>query len=155
MQTLQRPDSTNSVQQRMTQAWQNRTASVTEAAGTKPTTKPTETVELTAGEKAAITAFIESLRAAPKKQDAFILLNKKLSSLSGEKREKFLVGIMQTLKNSEIPEDNILLKEKFNPAYSMYIAKGMLVTQLNEQSFAKIGQVPSEDDDDDDETDEI
>ncbi|EEQ11875.1 hypothetical protein ymoll0001_4630 [Yersinia mollaretii ATCC 43969] len=105
-------------------------------------------------EQSDINKFIESLRTTPEKRKLFALLNNKLRSLSSTEREKFISGLVQTLKASEQPEDQNLLKEKFNPAYSMYISSGILINQLNQESLAKIGQAPREDDEEDD-SDEI
>ncbi len=109
-----------------------------------------ESVDLSEAEKKTIEDFIERLLTTQSKRETYVLLNHKLSSLSRESREKFIAGLIQELKNADSPEVEALLKEKFNPAYSMYIASGMMVAQLNEHSLENFGQVISEDDDDDD-----
>lgn len=141
----------NNIHLRVAEAWQTNTSGKTAATEqNKPTDKP----QISEMEQSDINKFIESLRATPEKRELFALLNNKLRSLSSIEREKFISGLVQTLKASEQPEDQNLLKEKFNPAYSMYIASGILINQLNQESLAKIGQVPREDDDEDD-SDEI
>ncbi|MDA5537119.1 hypothetical protein [Yersinia mollaretii] len=141
----------NNIHLRVAEAWQTNTSGKTAATEqNKPTDKP----QISEMEQSDINKFIESLRATPEKRELFALLNNKLRSLSSIEREKFISGLVQTLKASEQPEDQNLLQEKFNPAYSMYIASGILINQLNQESLAKIGQVPREDDDEDD-SDEI
>lgn len=143
-------NNSNDVEHRVTQAWQSRTDSIGENQKTEEITSMGESVDLSEAEKKTIEDFIERLLTTQSKRETYVLLNHKLSSLSRESREKFIAGLIQELKNADSPEVEALLKEKFNPAYSMYIASGMMVAQLNEHSLENFGQVISEDDDDDD-----
>jgi len=63
--------------------------------------------------------------------------------------------LIRELKNADLPKIKALIKEKFNHAYAMYIASGMMVAQLNEHSLEKFGRVISDDDDGDDEYNKI
>lgn len=133
----------HNIQQQVAQAWQNNKMGKNTPTGESP---------LPTMGQSDITEFIESLRNAQDKKTLFVLLNNKLSSLPSKEREKFITGLVTAIKASELPEDKTLLKEKFNPAYSMYIATGIFANQLNQESLAKMGQIPN---DDDDESDEI
>ncbi|HDL6961232.1 TPA: hypothetical protein PXM28_000441 [Yersinia enterocolitica] len=136
----------NNVQQRVAQAWQDNPA------GKMPATeKKGSTQQTTATEQSAIDDFIDSLRTTHDKKALFGLLNTKLRSLPTAERMKFLSGLDSTLNASAVPGDEILLKEKFNPAYAMYIANDMLLTQMKEDVFSKMGKVPDEDDEESDE----
>ncbi len=137
----------NNIHLRVAEAWQTNTSGNT--AATEPN-KPTDKLPISATEQLEFDKFIESLRTTSEKKALFVLLSKKLRGLSSTERGKFIGGLVQTLKASDQPELQDLLKEKFNPAYSMYIATGMFVNQLNQESLAKIGQAPREDDDEDD-----
>ncbi|MDN0112180.1 hypothetical protein [Yersinia mollaretii] len=137
----------NNIHLRVAGAWQTNTSGKTAATEQN---KPTDKLQISATEQVEIDKFIESLRATPEKKEIFVLLNKKLRSLSSTERGKFIGGLVQTLKASDQPEVQDLLKEKFNPAYSMYIATDILVNQINQESLSKIGQAPREDDDEDD-----
>lgn len=141
----------NNIHLRVTKAWQENVSSTSEAMKlNQPNVQP----KISTSEQSAINKFIENLHATQEKKDLFLLLSKQLRGLSAAEREKFISGLVSTLKTSEQPRDQTLLKEKFNPAYSMYIASGMFVTQINQELLAKFGQVPKDDDDDDD-SDEI
>ncbi|QKJ05260.1 hypothetical protein HRD69_07290 [Yersinia mollaretii ATCC 43969] len=141
----------NNIHLRVAEAWQANTSGKT---AVTERNKSTDKPQISEMEQSDINKFIESLRTTPEKRKLFALLNNKLRSLSSTEREKFISGLVQTLKASEQPEDQNLLKEKFNPAYSMYISSGILINQLNQESLAKIGQAPREDDEEDD-SDEI
>lgn len=141
------PHSKN-VHLRVAQAWQNNP--VEKMPATEKNRPPAE-LQFSAIEQSVIENFIESMRTTQDKKALFALLNKKLRSLSSAERVKFLTGLETTIKKSALPEDQILLKEKFNPAYAMYVATDMLINQLNQELLAKIGRVP----DDDEEPDEI
>ncbi|CNK23576.1 Uncharacterised protein [Yersinia aldovae] len=136
----------NNVQQRVAQAWQGNPAGKTPAMQ-----KQESAPQFSAKEQSAIDDFVESLRTTEDKKALFGLLNKKLMSLSSAERVKFLTGLNMTIKNSEVPGDDALLKEKFNPAYAMYIGNGMLLNQMKEEVLSKMGKVPDEDDEDPDE----
>ncbi len=148
--TNQEPVPHNNIHLRVTEAWQKNIAGkIAAPVGNKLTEQP----QVSTLEQSAIDKFIENMHATSAKKDLFVLINKKLRSLSAIEREKFINGLVQTLKTSEFTKDQTLLKEKFNPAYSMYIATDILVNQLNQESLSKIGQAPREDDEDD--SDEI
>lgn len=137
----------NNIHLRVAEAWQTNTSGKT--AATEPN-KPTDKLQISTTEQLEIDKFIESMRATTEKRELFALLNKKLRSLSSTERGKFIGGLIQTLKASDQPEFQDLLKEKFNPAYSMYIATDMFVNQFNQEIISKIGQIPREDDEEDD-----
>ncbi|WP_051144547.1 hypothetical protein [Yersinia massiliensis] len=140
----------NNIHLRIRQAWQGNASEKTETAKTnQPNVQP----KISATEQSTIDKFIESMHSTHEKKDLFILLSKQLRGLSAAEREKFISGLVSTLKTSEQPRDQTLLKEKFNPAYSMYIAGGIFVNQMNQESLSKIGQMPKDEDDDD--SDEI
>ncbi|CNK33338.1 Uncharacterised protein [Yersinia mollaretii] len=141
----------NPIHLRVAEAWQANTSGKT---AVTERNKPTDKLQISTTEQLEIDKFIENLRATSEKKELFVLLSKKLRGLSSTERETFIRGLVQTLKASEQPEDQNLLKEKFNPAYSMYISSGILINQLNQESLAKIGQAPHEDDEEDD-SDEI
>ncbi|MFJ1228797.1 hypothetical protein [Yersinia proxima] len=138
----------NTVQQRVAQAWQ------ASPGGASPTTEKKEPgLQLSTKEQAAIDEFIEKMRTTDmkkkeEKRELFSMLNKKLISLSSAERVSFMTGLSVTIKDSEVPGDETLLKEKFNPVYSLYLANDMFLTQMKEEIFSKMGKVPNEDDDD-------
>ena len=136
----------DSAEQRIAKELKNHPASNMPAA---EETKPA--LQFSAAEQSAIDDFIDSLRTTQDKKALFVLLNQKLRSLPTAERMKFLSGLDTTLKTSAVPGDEILLKEKFNPAYAMHIANEMLLTQLKEEIFSKMGQVPDENDEESDE----
>ncbi|WP_227739359.1 hypothetical protein [Yersinia artesiana] len=141
----------NTVQQRVAQAWQ------ASPGGTSPATEKKEPgLQLSTKEQAAIDEFIEKMRTTDmqnkeEKKALFGMLNRKLISLSSTERERFLIGLNETIKQSEVPGDETLLKEKFNPTYAMYIGNGMLLNQMKEEVFSKMGKAPDEDDAESDE----
>ncbi len=141
----------NNIHLRVTKAWQENVSSTPEAM--KPNQLNVQP-KISASEQSAINKFIESLHATQDKKDLFVLLSKQLRGLSATEHEKFIDGLLNTLKISEHPGDQTLLKEKFNPAYAMYYANSMFVTQINQDILSKFGQV-SKDDDDNDDFDEI
>lgn len=136
----------NNIHHRVTKAWQANVSSTPEA---KKENKLNIQPKASAIEQSTIDKFIESMHSTHEKKDLFILLSKQLRGLSAAEREKFISGLVSTLKTSEQPRDQTLLKEKFNPAYSMYIAGGIFVNQMNQESLSKIGQMPKDEDDDD------
>ncbi|MBS3050423.1 hypothetical protein [Enterobacter mori] len=95
-----------------------------------------------------LTDFIESLR---KENNVFSLLNRLLSNQPAAARQDIITSLVQRLKDIDAQEGSNLLKDKFNPAYTMYIASGMLLSQLIEETFSKMGKTPSENDEEDDE----
>lgn len=138
----------NTVQQRVAQAWQANPGGTTLATGKKESG-----LQFSTKEQAAIDEFIEKMRTTDmtkkeEKKALFGMLNRKLISLSSKERVSFLSGLEATIKNSEVPGDETLLKEKFNPVYSLYIANDMFLTQMKEEIFSKMGEVPNEDDED-------
>lgn len=133
----------NTAQQRVAQAWQT-----SPAGKTSSTEKKEPERQLSTQEQAAIDEFVENMRATQDKRALFGMLNRKLMSLSSAERISFLTGLEVTIKNSEVPGDETLLSEKFKPAYAMYIANDMFLTQMKEEIFSKMGKVPDEDDDD-------
>ena len=117
-----------------------------------PTTEKKESAQqFSTAEQSAIDDFIDSLRTTQDKKALFVLLNTKLRSLPTAERMKFLSGLDTTLKTSAVPGDETLLKEKFHPAYAMYIANDMFLTQMKEEVFSKMGQIPDENDEESDE----
>ena len=137
--------SNNNVQQRVAQAWQDNPA------GKISTEKNGSALQPSTTGQSAIDDFVESLRTTQDKKALFGLLNRKLISLSSTERTTFITGLVATLNTSEVPGDHTLLKEKFDPAYAMYIANNMLLTQMKEEVFSKMGRVPDEDDEESDE----
>ncbi|WP_162301863.1 hypothetical protein [Yersinia hibernica] len=133
----------DNIQLRVAQAWQE---------NTMEKNTPTAESQLSAMGQSDVSEFIESLRTTQDKQALFVLLNQKLRSLPSIEREKFITELVGAIKNSELPEDKNLLKEKFNPAYSMYISADIFANQLNQESLAKMGKMP---DSDDEESDDI
>ena len=136
----------NNVQQRVAQAWQDNPAGKMAATEKKGSTQQT-----TATEQSAIDDFIDSLRTTHDKKALFGMLNRKLISLSPAERTTFITRLSSTLNASAVPGDETLLKEKFNPAYALYIANGMFLTQMKEELFSKMGKAPDEDDEESDE----
>ncbi|HHA0034266.1 TPA: hypothetical protein ACOEXB_000921 [Yersinia enterocolitica] len=136
----------NTIQQRVAQAWQDNPAGKIPATEKKASAQHTS-----ATEQSAIDDFVESLRTTQDKKALFGLLNRKLMSLSSAERKTFMNRLVATLDTSEVPGDETLLKEKFNPAYAMYIAHDMLLNQMKEEVFSKMGRVPDEDDEEPDE----
>ncbi|WP_230822877.1 hypothetical protein [Yersinia mollaretii] len=137
----------NNIHLRVAEAWQANASGKTVATEQN---KPTEKLQISATEQLEIDKFIESLRATPEKKELFVLLNKKLRSLSLTERDKFIGGLIQTLKASDQLEDQNLLKEKVNPALSKYFVADMYINDFNQKIISKVGQVPREDDDEDD-----
>ncbi len=137
----------NNIHLRVAEAWQTNTSGKTAATEQN---KSTEKLKISTTEQLEIDKFIESLRATPEKKELFVLLNKKLRSLSLTERDKFIGGLIQTLKASDQLEDQNLLKEKVNPALSKYFVADMYINDFNQKIISKVGQVPREDDDEDD-----
>ncbi|CNK61253.1 hypothetical protein [Yersinia enterocolitica] len=135
----------NNIHQRVAQAWQDNP--VVKVAVTEKK-EPTDAPQLSAIEQSDIDDFVGNLRMIQDKKDLFVLLKKKLNSLPTAERKQFIAQLVTTLKASELSEDKALLKEKFNPAYSMYLAANMIIGQLNQQSLDTMGKVPTEDDGD-------
>lgn len=141
----------NNIHLRVAGAWQTNTSGKTVATEQN---KPTDKLQISATEQVEIDKFIEILRATSEKKELFVLLSKKLRSLSSTERGKFIGGLIQTLKESDQLEDQNLLKEKANPAFSRYFIADTYINEFNQEIISKIGQVPREDDDEDD-SDEI
>lgn len=133
------------VRMQVAQAWQNKNLPTGGKVGDSQD-KP----EQSQVNQAMIDAFIESLRTTTDKKELFGLINKQMMSLSKADKDKFLHDITQTLKGSQSSEDQDLLIEKFNPAYSRYFAVNMLNSDLNEQFRASMMKPPSFDGEDDD-----
>ncbi|HEN3279057.1 TPA: hypothetical protein U5D21_000831 [Yersinia enterocolitica] len=138
----------NTIHQRVAQAWQDNPVG---KSSTMEKKESASTPQLSAEEQSGIDDFIEGLRTTEDKRGLFGLLNKKLMSLSKSERIKFVTGLETTLETSTVPGDETLLKEKYNPAYAMYIANDMLLGQLKEQVFSQMGKIPNEDDEEQDE----
>lgn len=136
----------STIQQRVAQAWQGNPA------GKIPATEKKETApQPSATEQFAIDDFVDSMRTTQDKKALFVLLNRKLMSLSSAERTTFMGQLVATIDNSVVPGDETLLKEKFNPAFAMYTANNMLLDQLNEEVFSKMGRIPDENDEEPDE----
>lgn len=141
----------NNTHLRVAEAWQTNTSGRT---AITEKNKLTDMPKISETEQLEIDKLIEIMHATSEKKELFVLLNKKLRSLSSAKRENFITVLLGTLDKSERPEDQVLREEKVNPAFSMYFVADMYINEFNQEILSKIGQVPREDDDEDD-SDEI
>lgn len=109
-------------------------------------------LELSAKDMNKVNQFIDELKSRVDKKEFFSHVFKTMIHLGKDEKEKFIAGVVQTLKSSADPESE-LLNQKFNKSLCRYMSISLMSTPLMNQLSHNMSSFSLEGSDDEEEID--